>query len=221
MVKTPKQDCKARILDAAERSFANAGFEGASLRHIVLDAKVNLPTVYYYFESKAGLMSAVMNRRFGPVRQESVELLKQFEREAKGRPVAVEKILEAMIAPPLRLATEKSANSSVIMRLLGRIVTDPHVKTQKLMRCQHDEVRTIFLGALHRSLPNLSMCDLRWRVEFLWGALAFILVNPRKIESEAEGACDPLDTKIVLAAMINFFSAGFRAPAMSKSKCKT
>jgi AcrR family transcriptional regulator len=221
MAKTPKQDCKARILDAAERSFANAGFEGASLRQIVLDAKVNLPTVYYYFESKEGLMAAVFSRRFDPLRQESLELLKRFEQEAKGRPLPVGKILEAMIAPPLRLATTTSANNRVVMRLIGRIVTDPHLKTQKLMRCQHDEVRTIFFGALHRSLPNLSMCDLRWRVEFLWGALAFILVNPRKIESETEDACDPLDTKIVLAAMINFFSAGFRAPAMSKSKCKT
>jgi AcrR family transcriptional regulator len=218
MAQSPKKDCKARILDAAERAFANSGVEGASLRQIVLDAKVNLPTVYYYFESKAGLMSAVMNRRFGPVRQESVEMLKQFEREAKGRALAVEKILEAMIAPPLRLATDKSANNSVIMRLLGRIVTDPHVKTQKLMRCQHEEVRTVFLAALHRSLPGLSVCDLRWRVEFLWGALAFILVNPHKIEAETEGTCNPLDTKTVLAAMINFFSAGFRAPAIVKCK---
>ena len=220
MAKLPDIDCQTRILDAAEKAFANSGFEGASLREIVLEAKVNLPTVYYYFESKAGLMSAVMDRRFGPVRQESLDLLKQFQNEAKNRPPTVEKILEAMIAPPLRLATDKSAKSSVAMRLLGRIVTDPHVQTQKLARCGHDEVREAFLVALHDALPKLPMCDLRWRTEFLWGALAMILVNPRKLETETHGECNPLDTKIVQAAMINFFSAGFRAPSLSKIKCK-
>jgi len=154
------------------------------------------------------------------VRQVSMEMLKQFQSEAKGRALAVEKILEAMIAPPLRLATDKSAKSSVAMRLLGRIVTDPHVQTQKLARCGHDEVREVFLAALQAALPKLPICDLRWRAEFLWGALAMILVNPRKLETESHGECNPLDTKIVQAAMINFFSAGFRAPALSKIKCK-
>jgi len=221
MAGKPKSDPQTRILDAAENAFANEGYEGASLRHIVLEAKVNLPTVYYYFKSKEGLLWAVMNRRFGPVRAESFQLLKEFEEETKGRPLPLEKILEAMIAPALHLATNKSANSGVVMRLLGRIVTDPQVQTQKSVRCGHDELREAFLTALHRALPKLSMCDLRWRAEFFWGALAMILVNPRKLESETHGACDPLDARTVQAAMINFFSAGFRAPALSKSKCKT
>ncbi|HEX4342378.1 MAG TPA: TetR/AcrR family transcriptional regulator, partial [Verrucomicrobiae bacterium] len=152
-----KSDPQARILDAAENAFANDGFEGAALRHIVKEAKVNLPTVYYYFKSKEGLLLAVMDRRFGPVRAESFQLLKKFETEFKGRPLALEHILEAMIAPPLHLATDKSPNSAVTMRLLGRIVTDPHIQTQKSVRCGHDELREAFLAALHRALPKLSM----------------------------------------------------------------
>ena len=215
-----KSDPQTRILNAAENAFANEGFEGASLRHIVLEAKVNLPTVYYYFKSKEGLLLAVMNRRFGPVRAESFQLLKEFEAETKGRPLPLERVLEAIIAPALHLATNKSANSGVAMRLLGRIVTDPQIHTLKT-RSGHDELREVFLTALHKALPKLSMCDLRWRAEFFWGALSFILINPRKLEGETESECNPLDTKTAQAAMVNFFSAGFRAPALSKSKCKT
>jgi hypothetical protein len=72
------------------------------------------------------------------------------------------------------------------------------------------------LKALQRSLPRAPLPDLLWRVEFVWGALAFTLCNPRKIEVETHGACDPADIDNVLAEMIHFFSPGFRALARGK-----
>ena len=58
------------------------------------------------------------------------------------------------------------------------------------MRAQRAEVRTAFQKALQRSLPKAPLADLLWRMEFVWGALAFALCNPRKIEIETHGACD-------------------------------
>src|ERR1035438_6449630 len=126
MPKQSEQDRQTRILDAAENAIADLGFAGASLRNIVLEARVNLATVYYYFGSKRGLMEAVLKRRFGPLRQEHLALLRQFEGAAKGRPLAVEKILEAMLLPPLRLAAKASAKQQAVTRLIGRIVTEPN-----------------------------------------------------------------------------------------------
>lgn len=212
MPKAPETDRRGSILDAAEKAFADCGFTGASLRRIVLDARVNLATVYYYFESKEGLMKAVLDRRFGSLRQEQLDLLKQSEQEAGGRPVPVERILEAMLLPPLRLAATASAKRPVVMRLIGRIVAEPNSQTQEALRCQHAEVRTALINALRRSLPEVPFPVLRWRVEFVWGALAFILCNPRRIEKETRGVCNPADTQRVLAQMIGFFAPGFRAP---------
>ena len=56
-----------RILDIAERIFANQGFETASIRAIASRAKICLPVLYYYFGSKTGLTEAVLQRRFGPL----------------------------------------------------------------------------------------------------------------------------------------------------------
>src|SRR5512136_2977818 len=99
-----ESDPRLRILDAAENAVAEAGFAGASLRDIVREARVNLATVYYYFDSKRGLMEAVLKRRFGPLREEHLALLREFEAAPHGRPLSVAKILEAMLLPPLRLA---------------------------------------------------------------------------------------------------------------------
>ena len=207
------QSPQAKILDAAETAFADGGYSGASMRDIVREAGVNLATVYYYFGSKNGLMEAVLKRRFGPLRQEHLDLLEQFERDANGRPLSVEKILEAMLMPPLRLLAAPAAKRQAVTRLIGRIVVEPDAKTQQILRSQRSEVRAAFLKALRASLPKAKPAELQWRMEFVWGALSFILCNPHTIEVETDGACNPVDAGKVLAEMIDFFSTGFRAAA--------
>lgn len=218
MPKQSEQDRQTRILDAAENAIAELGFAGASLRHIVLEARVNLATVYYYFDSKRGLMEAVLKRRFGPLRQAHLALLRQFEQAAKGRPLTVERILEAMLLPPVRLMATASAKHQTVTRLIGRIVTEPNPQTQEMVTSQRAEVRVAFFKALRRTLPRAPLPDLLWRMEFVWGALVFILCNPRKIEIESRGACNPADADKLLAEMIQFFSPGFHALARGKRK---
>ncbi len=216
MRKTPDTDPQTRILDAAENAVAEKGFAGASLRHIVREARVNLATVYYYFRSKRGLMEAVLKRRIGPLREEHLALLREFEAAAKGRPLPVEKILEALLVPPLRLAAQDSARRQAITRLFGRIVGEPNPETQEVLRSLRLDVRTAFLKAFQRSLPGAPLPDLLWSVEFVSGALAFTLCNPRKLEVETRGVCNPANTEKVLAEMIRFFSAGFHVLAQHK-----
>jgi len=218
MPKACEPDRRTRILDAAENAIAEFGFAGASLRHIVLDARVNLATVYYYFGSKRGLMEAVLRRRLGPLREEHLALLRQFEAAAKGRPLPVETILKAMLLPPLRLAATAPAKRQAVTRLIGRLVAEPNPEAQETVRTQRAEVRAAFLKALRHSLPKAQVPDLLWRVEFVWGALAFTLCNPRKLEIETHGACDPAKTDEVLTEMIHFFSPGFRALARGKQR---
>jgi AcrR family transcriptional regulator len=217
MSSEPRPSRRDRILDAAEHIFAEAGFAGASLRDIVLEAKVNLATVYYYFGSKSGLMEAVLKRRFGPLRQEHLDLLKSAQEVARGGPLGVEQILEAMLLPPLRLAVCDSARRQAVMRLIGRIVSEPSQQIQDILHVQRAEVREAFLRALQESLPNVPRPDLLWRMEFVWGALTSILCNPKKIEKDSHGECSLSDTPKVLAEMIRFFSPGFQAGATNGS----
>jgi len=59
---TAPLDTKQRILDEAERLFAENGFAGTSLRRIIGAAEVNLAAVHYHFHSKESLLEAVLMR---------------------------------------------------------------------------------------------------------------------------------------------------------------
>jgi AcrR family transcriptional regulator len=49
------------ILHAALRRFAHSGYAATSVQQIVGDAKVSKPTLYYYFQDKAGLFQALVD----------------------------------------------------------------------------------------------------------------------------------------------------------------
>lgn len=52
---------EARILRAAERVFASAGFAGARMSEIAAEADLPKPNLHYYFESKRVLYRAVLD----------------------------------------------------------------------------------------------------------------------------------------------------------------
>ena len=70
-----KTDTKTRILDTAERLFAQKGFDAVSLRNIIASAKVNLAAVHYHFGSKLALIQAVIARRLRPINGERLAKL--------------------------------------------------------------------------------------------------------------------------------------------------
>lgn len=64
-------DTRARILEAATRAFATAGFAGASVRTITRAAGVNVATLGYHFTDKKGLFAAVVARYYDRIVQMS------------------------------------------------------------------------------------------------------------------------------------------------------
>src|ERR1051326_7575302 len=60
----PSEITRDRILKAAERLFAERGYDGTSIRAIVARARVNQAAINYHFEGKEGLYREVLRAAF-------------------------------------------------------------------------------------------------------------------------------------------------------------
>jgi AcrR family transcriptional regulator len=52
---------RQQLLRAALKHFANSGYAASSVQHIVDDAKLSKPALYYHFADKAGLFQALVH----------------------------------------------------------------------------------------------------------------------------------------------------------------
>jgi TetR/AcrR family transcriptional regulator len=71
----PADRTAAAILDAAERLFAERGYEGATVKAIGAAAKVNPALLSYHFGGKAGTYRAVLARRIAAFAEEGMQQL--------------------------------------------------------------------------------------------------------------------------------------------------
>jgi|SRR5581483_5807052 len=198
-------DTKERILDTAERLFAEQGYGATSLRSIIAGAEVNLAAVHYHFRNKEALLDAVLKRRLEPVNRERLAMLDECERAAGDGPLPVECVLTAFIAPPLRLAREVAHGGFV--KLMGRIVGDGDAA---LMRRHFGEVMDRFKRAFERANPELPADEVLWRAFFSVAVLAHTLLGTKAMIGIAGEA--------TTERLVNFLSAGFRAPLSTESR---
>ena len=206
----PRSDTKRAILDAAERLFATQGFRAASLRHLTAEAEVNLGAVNYHFSTKDELVLAVLRRRIQPVNERRIAMLSRFEREASGRPVTIEKILEALFRPALELAMGRSGGRYFV-RLLAQCLAEPDSYLQPLIYEEFAERNRRFHAALVRALPHLSSEEVHWRLHFAQGAFFHTVSNASVLKLSSKGRCQLVSIDSVLGKIIAFCAAGFQA----------
>jgi len=80
----PSEVTRERIMRAAERLFAESGYDGTSIRAIVAKAKVNQAAINYHFDGKDGLYREVLRVAFRALTEhqlEHAEELRSMSRE--------------------------------------------------------------------------------------------------------------------------------------------
>jgi AcrR family transcriptional regulator len=198
-----KLDTKQRILDSAERLFAENGFDSTSLRTIIADAQVNLAAIHYHFHSKEALLDAVILRRLEPINRRRLEMLDACE-----QPASLEAVIEAFLAPAFRVALDQRGTS--FTKLMGRIFTEKSLVPR--MKHHMGEMINRFIQAFQNALPELPRDEIFWRLQFIGGAMALTLLRGKDLEAISDGLCDTSDVEATLRRLIDFAAAGFRAP---------
>jgi AcrR family transcriptional regulator len=201
---------KDRILAAAEELFARTGVARTSLRAITALARVNLAAVNYHFGSKDGLVEEVYRRRLEPLNRARLANLDRLEKR-RGQP-SLEAILEAFMTPVATLARDPAQGGPTVMRLLGQTHAEAEAPFKAWFAGEYRRVLERYHAALCRALPELPPEDVRWRLQFLVGALTYPVAERQLVELVSGEKIDPEDVHAVVDRLLPFVAAGFRAP---------
>jgi AcrR family transcriptional regulator len=216
-----RQATTERILDAAERLFAEHGFEGTSIRAIVDSAKVNLAAIHYHFKSKEALLEAVLTRRISIVTDARLEKLEAAEAAAAPRSPSVDEILRAFIAPTVEFAQRNEAGATFV-QLMSRMFTEPRFSLTDFLGSKFGDTIHRFSNALVGALPEMPREVVLWRAFFTIGAMHHLLCSTNKIDILDKRLRKATSNANMTEYLVEFSVAGMCAPTQeSQSKTKS
>ncbi len=208
--KKAQAETQERVLEVAERLFAERGFDAVSIRDIIAAAGANLGAINYHFGTKDRLIEAVFERRLVPSIQERLRALEAVEAAAGDRPPRLEAVLEAIFRPVVQEAMDPRRGGATFGKLMARSLVDPHPVMERVMHRHFAAVVKRFDSTLLRAMPSLTPEDVFWRMHLLMGGLhQSLLLLGRKPPPGAPAL--HLDAETYIRRFVVFAAAAFRA----------
>ncbi len=173
-----------RILDQAERLFAEQGFNETSLRAITSAAEVNIASVNYHFGSKKNLIQAVFNRYledFYSGYNAQISSLALADSEVSRRQ-AVEAAIIAMLGSDLNVSRARR-----FMMLLRHAYAQQQGHLRRFIQEHYnDDYRRMIQHLAGHNLQDDSKLKFYWRLQFLMGAAMFSLAEFDTLDAIAD-----------------------------------
>ena len=149
-----------RILDAAERLFAEKGFEGASVRDLAAAAEVNLAAIHYHFGGKEALYRALGERLMNELRERRLTAIR---RALEAPDATLEGVLRAFAWQIFRPLDDKDRARRFI-QLGHREMAEPRLSAEFCNENVVDPIERALAEAIRRFEPRLSPDDARFAV---------------------------------------------------------
>jgi AcrR family transcriptional regulator len=194
---------KDRILDAAEQLFADAGYDGVSLRQITRTAGVELALANYHFGPKGDLFLAVVQRRADELNRERMALF-----AALPDPPTIEGLIDAFARPFMEKSLRGGPGWKSYARLIAQIANSERW-TQAVMHTQFDPVAEAFIKGVKRALPGADVRNIYWGFHFMVGAMTMTFAETGRIDTLSRGRCKSGALDTIYKRMIPFLAAGF------------
>jgi AcrR family transcriptional regulator len=214
----PSRPVRERLLETAERLFAEHGWHAVGIRTIATEAGVSLAALNYHFGDKEKLLAEIFSIRAKPIAEERLRLLETAI--AQGAP-SVEDVLEAFLRPSLTTASDPRFGGRTFVKLRARLAAESQSTSRDILSKEFDNSSRAFLTAFGRLLPELPRIELEWRFHFLLGTMIYTMANNGRIQDLTDGHCDPTDVEEALRHLVPFLAAGFRSSPIAIAALQT
>jgi AcrR family transcriptional regulator len=197
----PSDITRERILKAAERLFAERGYDGTSIRTIVAKAKVNQAAINYHFEGKDGLYREVLRAAFHALTEDQLahgEEIKTMSREAA---------LSEFVRRQLRPLTARDEFSRSL-RIFNWETVRPTAVFRKLMSEEATPFMGLAVDLIRRFLPDADQRTLTVAAIWLLGQCSVFVRNREQLAGPPMNLTLDADAVEWLTRMISRWTAG-------------
>lgn len=198
-----------RLLDVAERLFAEHGYDGVGMRALAEAARVNLNAATYHFGTKENLYVETFMRRLRPANAARLDALRATEARSRGKPVRVDVIVDCLVRAPFLMVLAHPCFAALLTRNLS---TPPSFLRETLER-ELVPVLEAFQAALGRALPMVTPDRLRLRLVLATGAVLMAVTQLSRLPAAA--TAQPEVVEALLRTLVGFVTAGLKSPAES------
>lgn len=205
----PKGGTRERLLDAAEKLFAEKGFEGTSTRDIAALSGDTIGSVSYHFGSKDELHVAVIRRRHAEIHQDR-NLMLEHRIESDETP-ALEEVVAYLIIPYLQRAMKGEPGWRNYLRMMSRIIYSPKWYPE-VVADLYDPPSRRFIQWICKSIPGTAPKDVGYAYHFVLGVMIHCSADiaSNRIGNLTDGLCDASDFDEIRERVVRFCAAGVR-----------
>lgn len=206
-----QSETRARLLAAAQRLFAERGFEATSVREITAEAGCNVAAVNYHFGGKDRLYLETFRQLLGELRQRRIRRMRA-DMEAAGDDATLELFLESMANAFLEPLTEPD-RGRWLMAMVSRELMDHHLPPDVFVTEFIAPVLDVALEQLKRVGPRLDPTTASMCLMSLVGQLLHVLKAGEMIAEGDAVQTVPRDLSEHVAHIVRFSAAGIRGCA--------
>jgi AcrR family transcriptional regulator len=174
IVTRPSDITRERIMKAAERLFAERGYDATSIRAIVAKARVNQAAINYHFDGKDGLYREVLRAAFRALTEQQLE--HADEMKAMSREAALAEFIRRQFRPLLG-RDEYSRH----MRILNWETVRPTAVFRKLLSEEAAPFMGLAVELVRRFQPEADQRTLVAAAVWLLGQCSVFLRNREQL----------------------------------------
>lgn len=202
------ESAQCRLLEAAERLFAEKGFDGTSIRDITSSAGCNLAAVNYHFGNKDNLYLEVFRKRFAILRNIRIEAINRIMNQQAPEPTIEDLIREFSRAFLNPLVDQE--NSDTLLFLIHREMYEKKIPINIFMEEMVIPVQNLFSKAVTRLIGDIDQEMIPVCTMSLIGQLMHSL-HIKEWSKESSEPILSMDTDKMIEHIVRFSVAGFKA----------
>ncbi len=208
-IRESADETRTRILEGAERLFAERGLHGVAVRDVAREAGVDSALVHYHFGSKAELFSTALLSRAEDFMREREAALQACIDQAGGRPT-LEDVIIAYTKPYLVHAQSGDPGWRSWFKLLAHSSLSLEWAPE-VWREHFDPFVQKFINAMRLASPGAPEGHYYWCYHFFSGALVLTFANTGRMDHLSDGDCKSDDLSNGYDLLVPFFADAFEA----------